>query len=309
MTAEQNRRSVLVTGGTGRQGGAAARALLAQGTPVRALVRDLHSQGAEALKALGATLVLGDLDDRESLLAACTGAYAVFSVQTPNLKDLASDSERVHGRNLVEVAKAAHVTHFIHTSVSGTGDHHRSAPGWKEGRWKGWNERYWETKAATEELVRSAGFPFWTLLKPSFFMENFVRPSFLFANFVDDRLLTALAPDKKVACVTVQDVGTACAAAINAPEKFNKVELELAGELLTMREAAAILSEVWGKRIEAPDLSPTEAIAQGLMPEFVRGQEWMNEVGSPATPEQAQALGVPTTDFKTWARQKWPAPA
>lgn len=37
---------VLVTGATGGQGGASARALLAAGIPVRALVRDPHTQRA-----------------------------------------------------------------------------------------------------------------------------------------------------------------------------------------------------------------------------------------------------------------------
>ena len=50
---------VLVIGGTGKQGGAVARELLATGTPVRALVRDPHSERAKALEATGATLVTG----------------------------------------------------------------------------------------------------------------------------------------------------------------------------------------------------------------------------------------------------------
>ncbi|EAU64401.1 NmrA family NAD(P)-binding protein [Stigmatella aurantiaca] len=308
MADQENPRWVLVTGATGKQGGAAARALLAQGTPVRALVRDVHSQGAETLKALGAILVRGDFDDLESLRAACTGAYAVFSVQTPNLNALSSDSDRIQGKNLVDAAKAAHVTHFIHTSVSGAGEHHRGAPGWKEGRWSGWNERYWENKAATEELVRSAGFRYWTLIKPGFFMENFIRPSFLFANFVEDRFLTAISPDTTLSLVTVQDVGAACAAAIRAPEKFNKASIELAGDRLTLREIAPLLSEAWGKKIEAPHLSLEETLAQGLMPELARGQEWINTVDSPARPSHAHALDLPVTSFRTWLHKNWPHP-
>ncbi|HEX5288118.1 MAG TPA: NmrA family NAD(P)-binding protein, partial [Streptosporangiaceae bacterium] len=45
--------SVLVIGGTGQQGGAAARHLLAGGWPVRALVRDPESAGARALRRAG----------------------------------------------------------------------------------------------------------------------------------------------------------------------------------------------------------------------------------------------------------------
>lgn len=94
----------------------------------------MHSEGAKAIEALGASLVLGNLNDSESLLAAATGVRAVFSVQTPDLADLNSDSERLQGENLVEAAKAAHVAQFVHSSVSGSGEYHRNAVGWKEGR-------------------------------------------------------------------------------------------------------------------------------------------------------------------------------
>lgn len=64
---------LLVTGATGRQGGAAARALLAAGLPVRALVRDPLAPRAKDVEALGAELVTGDLSVRSSLDPACAG--------------------------------------------------------------------------------------------------------------------------------------------------------------------------------------------------------------------------------------------
>jgi uncharacterized protein YbjT (DUF2867 family) len=58
---------VLVTGATGRQGGAAVRHLLAVGWQVRALTRDPHKARSRSLSALGATPVKGDIDDPASL--------------------------------------------------------------------------------------------------------------------------------------------------------------------------------------------------------------------------------------------------
>lgn len=100
---------VLVTGATGRQGGATARALLAAGTPVRALVRDPASPRAEAVRALGAELVAGDLHDRDSVARASEGARAVFSVQMPELTEAGFDFEGEvrQGVNLIEGARAA----------------------------------------------------------------------------------------------------------------------------------------------------------------------------------------------------------
>lgn len=302
MTTIENKETidapVLVTGATGKQGGAVTRTLLAQNKEVRALVRDLNSKDAEELKSLGASLVLGNLKDKQSLLAACSGVRAVFSVQMPEMNDLGSDAEQVMGKNLVEAAKEAGVLHFVHSSVSGAGEYARNAPGWKENRW---DTHYWESKAYTEDLVRNAGFKYWTVIKPAFFMENFTRPSFLFANWTDDRFLTILKPDTVLALVAVKDIGQAAAAAINDPENFNQVNLELAGDRINMKAIAKVLSDAWDISIKAPSLSNKEAIAQGMMPVFIGGQEWLNEVGSPATPEQAHSLGLTTTDFKTWA--------
>lgn len=298
MTNQIHSAPVLVAGATGKQGGAVVRALLARHQSVRALVRDFQSPGAAALKALGAELVRGDLLDKASLLEACTGVRAVFSIPPLTIETLGTDAVRVMGKNLVDAAKDAGVPHFVHTSVSGAGDFHRNAPGWKEGRW---DVAYWEDKAYTEELVRDAGFQYWTLLKPGFFMENFLRPSYLFAHSVGDRLATVLKPHTVLALIAVKDIGEAGAAAILEPEKFHRVELELAGERLTMKEIARILGEAWNVSPEAPDLTPEEAIAQGMPPAFVKNYQMLDEVGSPATPEQARSLGLPLTDFKTWA--------
>jgi hypothetical protein len=79
--------------------------------------------------------------------------------------------------------------------------------------------------------------------------------------------------------------------------------------LLTTAEIAAILSGAWGRTIEAPVVSPAEAIALGMDVGVVNGQEWHNVVGMPATPDQARGLGLPLTDLKTWATAHKSAPA
>lgn len=298
-------KTVLVIGATGRQGGAAARALRADGVTVRALVRDPEAPAVAVLRQLGVEIVPGNLDDPLSLRAACRGVDAVFSVQTPDLQDLDGDSETRHGRNLVEAALAERVPQFVHTSVSGAGAHHRSVPGWREGRWKSMEHRL-ESKAYLDELVKNAGFPHWTVLKPCWFMENFIRPSFFFANWVGDRLLTVLKPETRLSLIAVEDIGKAVARVMAEPERFDGREIELAGDIRSLREIAAILSEVWRTKIEAPDLTPEEALAQGLLPAFVTSQIYMNENPSPARPDEARSLGLVTQSFTEWARATWP---
>jgi uncharacterized protein YbjT (DUF2867 family) len=77
-----NRNVVLVTGGTGSQGGATVTHLLAtKKVRVRVLTRNLDSPKAKSLAARGVELVKGDFDDVASLRTALAGVSAAFSVQ------------------------------------------------------------------------------------------------------------------------------------------------------------------------------------------------------------------------------------
>jgi uncharacterized protein YbjT (DUF2867 family) len=293
---------VLVIGATGKQGGATARALLATGVPVRALVRDPATDRAEAVAALGAELVTGDLDDRDSVVEAARGVRAVFSVQMPAMRgdSIDHDGELAQAVNLVEGALAAGVPQFVHTSVSGAGGH-TGTPGWAEGRWATL-EAYYTTKAAIQDRVREAGFRRWTIIKPAFFMENLLpSTAYLFPRGVEGGLVTVLRPETRLSLIAVHDIGVAAAAAIADPARFDRVELELAGDLLTMAEIAKTLSHALGVELAAPDLTEEEAIAAGMPVWAGPSHEHLDVAGQPARPEYARALGIPLTSFEEWA--------
>lgn len=294
---------VLVTGATGQQGGATARALLAAGVPVRALVRDPGTDRARAVEALGAELVTGDLHDGDSIVRAARGARAVFSVQMPAMRDGGIDFAGEHAQavNLVEGALAAGVPQFVHTSVSGAGQHTGTA-GWAEGRWAAL-EPYYTTKTAIQDRVRAAGFPHWTIIKPGWFMENFLpSAAYLFPRGVEGGLVTVLKPGTRLSLVAVDDIGTAAAMAVADPARFDGVELELASELLTMTQIAGVLSRALGTTLTAPDLTEAEAVAAGMPVWAGVSHERINVTGQPADPRYARELGIPLTTFEAWAR-------
>jgi uncharacterized protein YbjT (DUF2867 family) len=295
---------VLVTGATGKQGGATARALLAAGVPVRALDRNPATDAAKAVETLGAELVTGDLDDRGSLVGAADGARAVFSVQMPPFRAGAFDfaGELAQGVNLIEAALAAGVPQFVHSSVSGAG-RHTEAPGWAEGRWASMEPTY-AAKVGIEDRVREAGFAHWTLIKPGFFMDN-LHPAaeYLFPRGVEGGLVTVLRPETRLSLVAVDDIGAAAAAAVADPQRFDRVELELASDYLTMTEIAKTLSEALGTELAAPDMTEEEAIAAGMPVWAGTSHELMNVAGQPARPEYARALGIPLTTFEEWVRR------
>ncbi len=70
-----------ITGITGKVGGELARTLLADGRPVRAVVRD--AKKGEAWAALGCEVALADMGDAAALTSAFTGAHAVFILPPP----------------------------------------------------------------------------------------------------------------------------------------------------------------------------------------------------------------------------------
>jgi uncharacterized protein YbjT (DUF2867 family) len=294
---------VLVTSSTGRQGGATVRALLARGTPdVRAMVRDPQAPSAQALAAAGAQLVVGDFEDPASLRAACAGARAVFSMQSPIMSPTGVDftKERPWADNLVAAALAVGVPTFVHSSTSGVGEHRR-APGWKEGKYAAQSD-YYENKLYAIELVRNAGFESFTIIFPSTFMSHPMIDPRTFAD--GRRLVTVIRPDHKIPLIDTTDIGIASAAAMNDPATFNGVDLHLAGDLLTLPEVVEILSGLDGKDYVVESGSPEEAAANGLNRSIAEAMTFVNVLEVPATPAIARSYGLAPIDFETWARRQ-----
>src|SRR6266478_5706415 len=75
--------TVVVTGSTGKQGGAVARGLLERGHKVRAVTRDPNSSQAKLLANAGATLVVASLEDTAAITKPLEGATSLFAMTVP----------------------------------------------------------------------------------------------------------------------------------------------------------------------------------------------------------------------------------
>src|SRR5215467_2515085 len=118
---ENNRgRTILVTGATGRQGGAVVRHLLRNNFSVKALSRTPGSIQAQQLASMGAIIVKADMADIHSLLPAMKDCHGVFSVQ--NYFEYGGDKEVQYGKNMIDAAKKSNIPHFIYSSVCNAGD-------------------------------------------------------------------------------------------------------------------------------------------------------------------------------------------
>src|SRR5438045_3946848 len=107
--------TVVVTGATGKQGGAVARSLLARGHEVRAVTRRPDSANATQLASAGASLVGASLEDTAALIKALEGATSLFAMTTPFEKGTAAETRQ--GVSAADAARAAGV-HLVYTSVA-----------------------------------------------------------------------------------------------------------------------------------------------------------------------------------------------
>ena len=108
-------RTILITGVTGKQGGAVAQALQGTGFRLHGLTRKPDSERAVALARHGVDIVKGDLDDEATLRRALAGAWGVFGVQDTG--EAGVEREKVQGKRLAKLAREAGVEHYVYTSV------------------------------------------------------------------------------------------------------------------------------------------------------------------------------------------------
>jgi len=113
----------LITGATGFVGGLLLTRLVAEGRPVRALVRNLGDR--ERLPDPRVELAVGHLGDEESLARAADGCQVVYHVAGMNQLCLADPAPlyrvNVEGtRRMLEAARRAGVRRVVHTSSAAT---------------------------------------------------------------------------------------------------------------------------------------------------------------------------------------------
>jgi uncharacterized protein YbjT (DUF2867 family) len=271
---------ILITGVTGQQGGSVAAALAGSDFQLQGLTRKPASPAAQALKQKGVTIVQGDLDDPASLKQALAGAWGVFAVQ--NTWEAGVEKEEEQGKRIATLAREAGVQHFVYSSV---GSAHRAT-----------GIPHFENKWRVEGTVRSLGFPSHVILRPVFFMENIVSPWFLNG----DKIYSALAPKTVLQMIAVRDIGVYGARAFTDAARLNRREIDLAGDALTMAEAARQLSTGLGRSIEYVQIPIAEVRKNSE--DFALMLEWFERTGYNADiPGLEKEFGVKPTRFAAWA--------
>ncbi|KAK0122157.1 hypothetical protein ONS95_010418 [Cadophora gregata] len=243
-------KTFLITGATGKQGGAVIDALLAasQNATILALTRNVQSKSSKALflKAPDRIKLLeGDLQDCTAIFAnaACI-IHGVFCVSIPDMGFRAdSQGEELRGKALVDAALTNGVQHFVFTSV----DRHGS-----DSDLNVTDIPHFISKANIEKYLigKSKGSQMsWTILRPTAFMDNII-PGFAGKIFPTAwRISLSPKKKKKLQLVSTKDIGHFGAQTLLNPEKYSERAISLAGDNLTFEEANAVFLKNIGHEI------------------------------------------------------------
>jgi len=265
--------AVVVTGGTGKQGGAVVKSLLERGHEVRAVTRSTDSAKARELANAGVTLVRASLEDTAALTKALEGATSLFAMTTPFEGGPQADTRQ--GISAADAAKAAGV-HLVFTSI-GNANRQTGIP-------------HFDSKHKIEKHIAKIGVRA-AVLAPVYFMEN----------------ATPLPPTRRLAQVAVADIGAVAVRLLEDPGRFAGKRFDLGGDELTGNDVLAILSRVTGRPFTYFQV-PLDVIRQRMGEDGAKMYEWFDRVGF--TVDRAalrrEFPDVAFHDFESWAKaQDW----
>jgi uncharacterized protein YbjT (DUF2867 family) len=278
--------AVVVTGATGKQGGALVKSLLERGHEVRAITRSTDSAKAMELANAGITLVRASLEDTAALTKALEGATSLFAMTTPF--EGGTQAETRQGISAANAAKAAGV-HLVFTSV-GSANRQTGVP-------------HFDSKYEVEEHIAKIGVRA-TILAPVYFMENLFFGKEQLAKGI---YAAPLPPKRQLAQVAVSDIGAVAVRLLEESSRFAGKRFDLAGDELTGNDVVAILSRVTSRPFTYFQV-PLDVVRQRMGEDAVKMAEWLDRVGY--TVDRAalrrEFSDVTFHDFESWAKtQDW----
>lgn len=282
--ANPSNKTILVTGATGHQGGAAVRHLHRKKFPLRVLARDPDQRQALALAGPGVNLVRGDMEDVASLKRAMDDCYGVHSVQPST--DL--EAEVREGTNMVDAAMAESVSHFVYSSVIAA-DQNTGIP-------------HFETKFRIEEHIRASGIKH-TILRPTFFMENWLNWK---DQLLSGRLEWPLRPETRLQMTAVDDIGACVALAFEHPGKWIGRAFEIAGDELSMTQIAQAFSRMIGHEVKYVQLS-WEDFAKRIDRDHLKMFQWFDRESHRVDISAVRQEIPELHSFERWLQTTWRA--
>jgi uncharacterized protein YbjT (DUF2867 family) len=272
-------REVLVIGATGTTGSRVAAGLAARDVPTRLATRTPHAPGQ----------IRFDWTDRDTHRPALTGVDAVYLIAPIGVADPAPLVEP-----LLHEAVASGVRRIVLLSSSAVTDH---TPG----------------LGALPRLVRTLS-PEWTVLRPSWFMNNFTGDHPVALGVTAGEIVTATGTSR-VGFVDAEDIAAVAVRALTDKQPHNTDHLITGPQALSYSEAAEIVTDVTDvtgrpvthRAVDAPEL--LERLSAAYPPEFAAILTALDVAIAAGAEDRvtdtvALVTGRPARDFHTFASKE-----
>ncbi len=246
-----DKKIIAVLGATGAQGGGLVRAIQADRNgpfKARAVTRDVNSDKAKQLAALGAEVVAGNVDDVKSLERAFAGAYGAYCV-TFFWAHFSPEKELAEAAAMAQAAKSSGVQHVIWSTLEDTRkwvplDDTRMPT--LMGKYK---VPHFDAKGESDDAFRRLGVPT-TFLLTSFYWDNFIYFGSGPKRGPDGKLaLTMPMGDKKLPGMASEDIGRCAYGIFKAGAAYIGKTVGIAGEHLTGAQMASAMSRALGQEV------------------------------------------------------------
>lgn len=279
---------ILVTGASGNVGRAVAAALRQAGQPVVAATAN-----ALAATAADQPTVYLDFGRPETYPAAFAGVRRLFLMRPPAIADV-----QRYLFPVIDYAAQAGVEQVVFLSVMGVNPlvpHYR-----------------------VEQKLKRSGLAY-TLLRPSFFMQNLDTTHQ--AEIRDRAEIAVPAGAGRTSFIDVRDIGAAAARVLTEPGHVGQAYTLTGSEALTYAQVAAVFSRTLGRIIRYANPSPWAFArarrAQGTSADMVRVMAALYltvrlGLGARVTPELERLVGRPPITLEQYVRDyadAWQPPA
>lgn len=268
---------IVLTGATGNIGSALTEQLSKAGTKFRVIARNPEKAKREA----NVEVVKATYDDKAALDAAFKGGTTAFL-----LTNSVPESVQWH-KNLIDAARKNGVKHVVRLSVMGAD--------------KGSPVKLATWHAEGDEYLKSSGLE-WTLLQPTFFMQNFLGSA---GTIKKDGAFYGAGKDGKIAAIDARDIAAVAAKVLTEQGHAGKTYLLTGKEPASQAEVAEKISKVIGKPVKYVDLPPEQFLAgltsAGLPEWYARDFVTMHQfIASGGMAQPLPATGELLGKVRTW---------
>ncbi|CAK7226445.1 hypothetical protein SBRCBS47491_006234 [Sporothrix bragantina] len=291
---------VFVAGVTGCQGGAVVHHALKRGWTIHGLARNPESGAAVALAAQGVQLTQGGYDDTAALESAMEGCTAVFIALAPNFADLTAEER--WATSILAVAKAAGIQTVVVSTGIGSGNP-KQLTGWEEGSLIA---RVMQNKQRIEEIVTSSGIANWTVLRPGFFMANFLVPKVaMYPGFRETGVwTTALLESTRLPLVDDLDIGAFAVEALARPDEFRGKTIAIGYDVRTPTQVMRVLSAATGRKLEAKFMDDDELDKAKATNPVIGGYLMMRDMVNLVDIDEVKSYGIPMGTFEEYVQRR-----